>query len=339
MRPPMMDRLTALFDRRPETAEDWLARMSRPGVDARDQDGFMAWLEADPDHLRQYEAAKADSAALEPLRGVFAGDLARLKPQPGRARGRVAGWPRLPVAAGLLAATLGAAILIWPALRSAPPSRGQLYQSAPTQILDVTLADGSRVTLDADSAIRVALSDDVRRVELERGAAYFEVAHEADHPFQVTLAERRVIVTGTRFVTALNQGGGEVSLLEGRVAVGVRDAAGPDALAGAVHLLPGQRLRLQPGAAGRPETMDVEAATAWRKRRLVFRDTPLSEIVTAAGRYADQPLVVADPRLARIRVTVVLPLSGEDALIERMDRLLPISVEETPDGRTIIRAE
>lgn len=340
MRPLMMDRLMALFDRRPETAEDWLARMSQPDVDARDQAGFMAWLEADPDHLRQYEAAKADSAALEPLRTLFAADLARLKPQAKPVGGRIGAWPRLPVmAGGLLAAAMVAGLLMWPALNSAPLSQGRLYQSAPTEILDVTLADGSRVTLDADSAIRVALSDDARRVEMERGAAYFEVAHDADHPFQVTLAERRVIVTGTRFVTTLHHGGGEVSLLEGRVAVGPRDAAAPDALAGAVRLLPGQRLALRPGVAGTPESIDVEAATAWRKRRLVFRDAPLSEIVAAAGRYTDQPLVVADPRLARTRVTAVLPLSGEDALIDRMDRLLPISIEKTPDGHALIRAE
>ncbi len=333
----MIDRLTALFDRRPRTAGDWLARMSRPDVDARDQDDFMAWLEADADHLDQYEAARADSLALEPLRGAFAADLARLASQPGRSR-PAAHRPAWPVMAGGLATValaFVAAVLLWPASQV----RGQLYQSPPTRILDVVLADGSRVTLDADSAIRVALADDVRRVGLERGAAYFEVAHKNDLPFQVAVAEQRVIVTGTRFVTALTDGGGEVSLLEGRVSVGERDAAVPDALAGAVALLPGQRLRLTANGPGRPEQVDLETTTAWRKRRLVFRDVPLSEVVAAASRYADRPLVVADPRLAHTRVTAVLPLAGQGTLVQRMDQLLPISVEDTPDGRALIRAE
>jgi transmembrane sensor len=329
----MMERLTALFDRRPKTAEDWLARMGRPDVDARDQDAFMDWLDADPGHLARYEAAKADSLALEPLHGIFARDLAEIGSRSRRAARRLE-WP---VIAGALAAVAGAciaAVLLWPA---AP--RGQLYHSPPTRILDVVLADGSTVTLDADSAIRVALADDVRRVDLERGAAYFEVAHADDLPFQVTVSDHRVIVTGTRFVAALTDAGGEVSLLEGRVSVGERDAADRDALTGAVALLPGQRLKLTADGAGRPERVDVETMTAWRKRRLVFRDVPLSEVVIAAGRYADRPLVVADSRLARSRVTAVLPLSGEGTLVERMDRLLPISVENTPDGRTLIRAE
>lgn len=332
----MIDRLKALFDRRPGTAADWLARMSRPDVDPRVQDGFMAWLEADLDHLDQYEAAKADSLALEPLRAVLAADLARLDGTGGRTRARAGrrSWPVMAGGAAAIAVAV-AAVLLSPMSRS----RGRLYQSPPTEILDVTLADGSRVTLDAGSAIRVALADDARRVEMERGAAYFEVVHEADLPFQVRVADHRVIVTGTRFVTALTAEGGEVSLLEGRVSVGANDAAAPDALAGAVVLLPGQRLKLTLGGPGRPEQVDVETTTAWRERRLVFRDAPLSEVVAVAGRYADRSLVVADPRLARTRVTAVLPLSGEGSLVARMDRLLPISVENTTDGRALIRAE
>lgn len=329
----MMDRLTALFDRRPQTAEDWLARMSRPDVDARDQAAFMDWLAADPDHLALYEAAKADSLALEPLRGAFARDLAQIGLRSRRAVRR----PAWPVVAGALAAVATAFIAAVLLLPSSP--QGQLYQSPPTRILDVVLADGSTVTLDADSAIRVALAEDVRRVDLERGAAYFEVAHDEDLPFQVTVSDHRVIVTGTRFVTALTDAGGEVSLLEGRVSVGTRDVAERDALTDAVALLPGQRLRLTAAGPGRPERVDVETMTAWRKRRLVFRDVPLSEVVIAAGRYADRPLVVDDSRLARSRVTAVLPLSGEGTLVERMDQLLPITVENTPDGRTLIRAE
>ena len=52
----MMERLTALFDRQPRTAEAWLARMSRPRIGARDQAAFLKWLERDAAHLEQYQA-------------------------------------------------------------------------------------------------------------------------------------------------------------------------------------------------------------------------------------------------------------------------------------------
>ena len=331
----MLGRLTAFFAARPRTAEDWLARMERPRVGPRDQEAFLAWLEADPDHLRRYEQAKADAAALEPLRGAFALDIARLdrreRPSPARRR--------LALAGGMaFAAAAVAAIVLAPRPPAAP--EGQFYASAPGRVTDVALEDGSRVTLDAGSAIRVALGKDARRVTLEHGSAYFDVAHDAVHPFQVSVGDRRVIVTGTRFVTALTGDGAQVSLLQGRVLIGRRDAAEKNALDGAIVLSPGERASFRPGQPGlQKASADLETATAWRRRRLVFRDAPLSDVVAVAARYSDVPLVAADPRLSRLKVTAVLPLEGEGTIVDRMTALLPVRTEWTSDGRVLVRAE
>lgn len=328
----MLERLNILIAARPRTAEAWLARMARPGAGAREQAGLMAWLEADPDHLRQYEQAKADQAALEPLRSAFAGDLAALR------RSERKSMTRRPLLASGLAVAAVAAVVLVPMLKGA--EQGRLYEAAPGRITDIALDDGSRVTLDAGSAIRVNLGEDARRATLERGAAYFEVAHNTARPFQVAVGDRRVIVTGTRFVTALTGDGAQISLLQGRVAVGTRDATAKDALDGALMLSPGERADFQPGKPGiRKMAADVEMATAWRTRRLVFQDAPLSAVVAAVARYSDHPLVLADPALGRTRVTVVLPLEGEDALEDRMAALLPIRIVPDRDGRRLIRAE
>ncbi|MCW0047752.1 FecR domain-containing protein [Brevundimonas sp. BT-123] len=328
----MLERLNILIAARPRTAEAWLARMARPGAGAREQAALLAWLDADPDHLRQYEQAKADQAALEPLHGAFSGDLAALR----RTERKSTRRPLL--ASGLAVAAVAAAVVLVPMLKGAEP--GRLYEAAPGRITDIALDDGSRVTLDADSAIRVNLGDDARRATLERGAAYFEVAHNAARPFQVAVGDRRVIVTGTRFVTALTGDSAQISLLQGRVAVGTRDATAKGALEGALTLSPGERADFQPGKPGiRKTAADVEMATAWRKRRLVFQDAPLSAVVAAVARYSDHPLILADPVLGRTRVTVILPLEGEDALEDRMAGLLPIRIVQDEDGRRLIRAE
>jgi transmembrane sensor len=332
----MIQRLTSLFDRRPRTAEAWLARLHGPRVSARDQAGFLAWLEQDDTHLALYEAAKADLAALSGLRSAFAGDLARLNGRRAPARSRRG----LLAVGGLATAALVAAVLVWPTLRGAPRVEGVIYASPADQVMDVALADGSTATLDAGSVIRVSLADDARRVTLERGAAYFEVAHDAAHPFQVAVADRQVIVTGTRFVTALRRDRAEVSLLEGRVVISRHDVSDRRALAQAVKMTPGQQAEFVPGAASLTvKQADLEVATAWRKRRLVFHDAPLSVVMAQAEPYAGMRLVVADPALAGLRVTAVLPLTGDETLIDRMDALLPISVEKKADGRALIRAE
>lgn len=330
----MLERLNILTLARPRTAEAWLARMARPGAGAREQAALLAWLESDPDHLRQYERAKADQAALEPLRGAFAGDLAALRRTE---RKSVTRRPLL-AASGFAAAAVAVAVMLVPMLNGA--ERGRIYEAAPGRITDIALDDGTRVTLDAGSAIRVALADDARRTTLERGAAYFEVAHDAARPFQVAVGDRRVIVTGTRFVTALTGDGAQISLLQGRVAVATRDATDRNALSDALMLSPGERADFQPGKPGvRKAAADVETATAWRNRRLVFQDAPLSAVVAAVARYSDQSLVLADPALGRRRVTVVLPLEGEGALEDRLAALLPIQIDKAPDGRRLIRAD
>lgn len=332
----MLNRLADLFAARPSTAEAWLARMGRPSVSARDQAAFGAWLESDPDHLRQYEALKAARAELAELRQVFDGDLARLRraptPRNAPARGLVFGG-------GLAAAAaVVAAVILSPVLRATP--EGQLFESAPGQIVDLTLEDGSRVTLDADSAIRVAFARDVRRLTLARGSAYFEVKHDGAHPFQVAVADRRVIVTGTRFVTAMTGDGARISVLQGQVAIGRRDAARADALTGALAVTAGERADFQAGAPDvRKIRADVDTATAWRQRRLVFNNAPLSEVIAAAARYSEAPLIIADPALGAMAVTTVLPLEGDGPLADRMDALLPIRTERAADGRVLIRAE
>jgi transmembrane sensor len=332
----MIQRLTSLFDRRPRTAEDWLARMRRSTVRARDQAAFLDWLEQD-DNLQAYEIAKARLAGLAPLAGAFEGDLARLR---GRKPANVG---RRILIGGLATSALAAivALMILPGQGRQIADEGVvLYASAPGEITDLALEDGSRVTLDADTQIQVRFEQDARRVVLLRGAAYFDVAHNPARPFQVAVADRNVIVTGTRFVTTLRQNRAEVSLLEGRVAIGRHDVGKRRALDRAVMLAPGQKAVFTPGLdrvqLSRP---DVESATAWRERRLIFHDAPLSDVIAEAARYADKPMVIVDPALAKMKVTVVLPLTGPVGLIDRMDDLLPISIERTSDGRALIRGD
>ena len=124
------------------------------------------------------------------------------------------------------------------------------------------------------------------------------------------------------------------------MAIGRRDAARADALEGALGVTAGQQARFRSGAPQIDKTRaDLETATAWRQRRLVFRNAPLSEVITAAARYSEAPLVLADPALGHMRITAVLPLEGEGALADRMAALLPIRTEQAADGRVMIRAE
>jgi len=318
----MFDRLPRLFDPTPRTAEAWLVRLGRPEVSARDLEAFEVWLEADPTRLEDYQALKTTQRETRTLKANLTAELAAIPARPrrrtSRSRGLLVGGP---VLAGLCVAILGVAL--WPRLAPDPMTGATTYAAATGEIREVVLADGSHVTLDTGSTIRVALADDGRHVVLDRGQAYFEVHHDTARPFEVGVGDRQIVVTGTRFVTTLDGGTASVALLQGSVSL----------VSGS-----GQTLKMKPGdgvvyrvkQTGQSLThIDPVETAPWRERRLVFRDAPVTDVLAQLSRYTAVRLV-ADPALGKVRVTAVFPLNGEESVLDRIDRLLPVAI--TPSG-------
>jgi len=332
----MPDRLSHLFEPKPRTVEAWLVRMGRPRVSARDLAAFEAWLDGDPDRLEDYQALKATQRHARALKSSLTAELAeiprRRRPAAARSRGLLIGGP---VLAALSVAVLVAAL--WPRLPvfspTDPMAGAAIYATETGEIREVRLADGSRVTLDTGSAIRVILADDVRHVVVDRGQAYFDVFHDASRPFEVGLADRQVTVTGTRFTTTLASGTASVALLEGSVSLSSR--SGP-----VVRMRPGDAVTYRAGQRVQTVSRVDPAQTApWRDRRLVFRDEPVSEVLAELARYTPVRLQSDDPALRRVRVTAVFPLDGEGSIVERIDKLLPVSTTPSGPGVVTVRAE
>jgi transmembrane sensor len=330
----MLDRLARLFERQPRTAEDWAVRLGRPDVSPRDLDTFETWLDADPRRLEDYSALKAAARDSQALRAEFVGDL-NMIPRPAKTRRRPRAVWLVPAVGGLAADAL--VIAVWPA--GDPMAGAATYQTAVGEIREIVLADGSHVTLDTATTLRARLDGPVRRIALDKGAAYFAVAHDKVHPFQVALADRQVIVTGTHFTTGLRGDQARVAVLEGSVAVSRARPDQADALRDAARLKPGDQVSYRAGAPlVREARVDPAQAAAWREHRLIFQDAALADVVAELSRYTQTRIRIADPALGRRRVTAIFPLDGADSVIARADRLLPISVTRTGPGEVTVQA-
>ncbi|MDP0500129.1 MAG: FecR domain-containing protein [Verrucomicrobiota bacterium JB022] len=151
----------------------------------------------------------------------------------------------------------------------------------------LTLADGSRIYLNADS--RISFPSDFgngeRLVRLD-GEAFFEVSHDPAHPFIVEAGELRTQVLGTRFnvQTYAEMPRHVVTLVEGRVAV--TPPRTPQSWSSdPVILQPGTALALDTRTLrSEVETVDVRTVGAWRFNRLIFEDMPLAEVAQALER-------------------------------------------------------
>uniref|UniRef100_B0T7R5 Anti-FecI sigma factor, FecR n=1 Tax=Caulobacter sp. (strain K31) TaxID=366602 RepID=B0T7R5_CAUSK len=332
----MLDRLASLFEAKPRTAEDWVVRLGRPDSPRSTLAAFERWLAADPKNLADYQDAKGLLRDTRDLRAEFIGELNFIPPAPTAARRREkTGWTPVALAGGLVAAVLAVAIAPTLIHRLQDPLAGAVtYTTAVGEIREVTLADGSVVTLDTATTLRAKVDGKFRRLALDKGGAYFAVAHDKAHPFQVALADRQVIVTGTHFATSLRDGRARVELLEGSVEVSQpRPSAEP------VRLIPGDRVSYQVGDAVRREPrIDPVTAVAWRQRRLVFQDAALSEVLAELGRYTDARIRLADPALGRQRVTVMLPLDGRGTVIDRAAKVLPVMLKRTAPGEVVATA-
>jgi len=116
------------------------------------------------------------------------------------------------------------------------------------------------------------------------------------------------------------------------VVFGISKAEVVDMAVGAVRLIHGQRLDHAAGGASRLSTVNPEEAFAWRTRRLVYRDRPLSEVVAELNRQFTQDIRLADAAAGRQRVSGVLVLDNEKAVIERLSLLTPVTVAVSDAG-------
>lgn len=190
----------------------------------------------------------------------------------------------------------------------------------------VRLDDGSRVAMNSDTRLSVALTARERRVRLERGEAYFEVARNPALPFIVVAGDSQVTALGTAFVVRYEPTRVAVTLVEGKVAVKSlgskqqgkqlmrqqqRAANLPtepnDAPSSAreIILAPGERLVLASRTQPQLDSPRLDAVTAWRRGEVLLEGTALPDAIAEMNRYDERQLVIDDAALAAVRVSGV----------------------------------
>lgn len=217
----------------------------------------------------------------------------------------------------------------------------KLHPSSPAYETDigaveaVPLADGSRVTLNTDTRIKVDLTDNERRINLARGEAYFEVVKDPSRPFVVRVEDKRIVAVGTRFSVRRDSDGVRVFVTEGTVRVEQAEAG--EATRSIAQLQSGSIAHaVADGVVFQTRPVaEVEQLLTWRTGYLVFDHTPLSEAVAEFNRYNRRQIVIADPQVAAIRIGGNFRTTNMDAFLRLVASDFPITATEE-DGRIIL---
>jgi transmembrane sensor len=220
------------------------------------------------------------------------------------------------------------------------------YRTPIGGMASVPMRDGSRVTLNTDSAVRLAVTDTERSVELNRGEAFFEVAKDPNRPFVVNAGSKRIIVVGTQFSVRRDGDDVRVVVTEGKVRI--EDAnpsrGGPGSAtgeAGAFVLEAGGVART--GEAGvlvqSKPLSDVQEALSWRAGFLIFRDVNLAEAVAEFNRYNEKKMTIQDPVVAAIRLNGKFKAHNFDAFVRLLKDGFPIDAHDSEGSIVLTERE
>ncbi|MEJ7925746.1 FecR domain-containing protein [Sphingobium sp. AN641] len=209
------------------------------------------------------------------------------------------------------------------------------YRTAVGEIRTVSLSDGTRVTLAAESAIRAIFSNRRRGVELVAGRAWFDVASNPAKPFTVLAAATHIQVVGTQF--DVDRAPDDVRVSVARGVVRVAPLAGPATRNDGVRLVAGQRvLSALDGRIGPIERFDPARAAPWRTGLLIYRNARLKDVVAEVNRYRVDKIVLADGSLGDMRITMAVRADQTETLLLGLEATAPLQIDRTP-SRIMVR--
>ena len=179
----------------------------------------------------------------------------------------------------------------------------------------ITLPDGSSVTLNTNTIVRVAYSQRAREVTLERGEATFQVAREATtRPFNVIAGQRTFQAQGPQQfnVRTLTDNvdliviEGKVKILDARPREPKTPARRRDVISyGEQTISAHEEALVDPGfqSVSPIDASELEARLAWQKGLIVFSDKALEDALAEVERYTSTKFVLADRKLGALRVS------------------------------------
>ncbi len=302
-------------------AAAWIMQLHASDRSANADDALREWLAQSAAHREAFEAASDMWNAGATLPVSVIGRMARADRRPAPV------WRRpVPIAATFVFA----AILAGVAYRSG----GSALTTGVGEQRTLSLEDGTRVTLNTATRLKVAFGDRARRVSLESGEALFDVARNPDRPFVVSVAGHEVTALGTSFVVRYEHARTEVTLMEGKVSVAPLSsgkADGGDAHSGATVLQPGERLTLAEYAQPKLDRPALDRVTAWKRGQAAFQNTPLPAAIEEMNRYSKRKLVIGDDAAAAVRVSGIFRVGESETFALALVNTYPLKTAEQGD--------
>ena len=340
-----------------QQAAEWFLANQAGSLAEEDGAAFLAWLKASPVHVREYlgvariahhlpAAVGEPRMALETfLAQAAAGDADRVvslqRPASGQepAAVRRSFHPVWAIAASLLALATG---VVWWAHDGERFGIPKSYRTAHGEQSVARLPDGSVLRLDTDSEVTVRYSGRERLIEINRGQALLEVAHEGNRRFRVAAGGAGAIAVGTQFDVYRKLSAIEFTVVRGEIGVftgeptWLRSAA--DIPAAVQRVTAGYQVRIDGGImSAQPAPVDLDQTLGWLQHKIVFDHRPLGDVAAEFNRYARIPVEVEDAALRALPVSGMFDADDTESFLAFLQTLPGVRVDKTPARIRVIR--
>lgn len=289
-------------------AIEWFVRLQDEHCPPAEQSRFEQWLAKHQSHAAAYAEAGRIWQGFDPVKRLPLASLSEAR----------AARPTLWRSANSLGLLLLCGALL---------TGGYLEYSAETVLYStyigerrsIELADHSQLELNTNTQVSVRISPLKRQVTLTQGEAMFTVQHERLRPFTVQANTLQIRDIGTRFNVKLHPERINVAVLEGEV-----------------ELDDGRSVKHQPLTAGKQvvytfnhglkqaQAVETEQVTAWQQGHLVFKRTPLREVVAELERYHPVQFVLADTKLTNETLSGTFDSDDLEPFLHALETILPV---------------
>jgi transmembrane sensor len=310
-------------------AADWFQRRRFWNWTAEDQTKLDAWLAQSMAHSVAYWRLDAGFEGTERLTALRHPRLGAVDATPRR------NWRPLflrVAAATVVVSAVGAFALRY----EAPLPVEKTYATAIGATKHITLADGSSIELNTNTKLRVSIGRNQRRVWLDRGEAYFQVAHDASRPFVVTAGKRQITDLGTKFLVRRGLTQVEIAVSQGRVRLEATDEARAFA---PVELIKGEVVVANDKQIVVKTTTPKKLANelGWRHGVLIFDHTTLADAAREFNRYNEGKLIIEDPQVAQLTIDGTFRSNNVGLFARAAKDLLGLKIELRGSDTVIAR--
>jgi transmembrane sensor len=328
-------------------AADWFLAHRDGSLGTGGRQAFDEWLLASPVHVEEYLGVALIAQALptaaddpdSPLEAILerAGtvDEAEVRllraniSEPNAIPERRPVWNRWKFAVAALLIVVIGGFLWWNPDRPAL----QRYATAHGEQKTWRLADNSVLRLNTDSAVTVRYRPAERLIEIDRGQAFFEVAHEPTRRFRVVAGATNIVAVGTQFDVYRDRASTVVTVVEGQVTVA------PDStLSRTLHVTAGGQVRVTAGTLpDRTTPVDAERSTAWLRRQIAFDQESLGAVAAEFNRYGAVPIKIETASLNTLMISGVFAADDTETFLAFLRTLDDVTVETTSTQIRVFR--